>query len=146
MAEWNSDDVKKSWYGASSEKPVAHYYGDHVRMLFIALGALILISIPFDKALLPINIILGVAGVLFMTILAGYTNPRNWFSVLADAAAAGLAFVSFEYFAIEAYLGAGTFVDWIFLLREGIAILALLALYFSVKTLRGLSYRGPTSL
>jgi|SRR3989344_1822284 len=146
MSDWNQNDVKKSWYGASSEKAVAHYYGDHVRGLFIAAGVLLLISIPLDKVLLPLNIVVGVAGVLFITILAGFTNPRSKLSVLADAVIAALVFVSFEYFAIEAYLGAGTFVDIIFLLREGIAILALLALYFSVKTLRGFSYKGSTSL
>lgn len=146
MADWNPEDIKKSWYGASSEKPVAHYYGDHVRALFIVVGVLLLISIPLDKVLLPLNIMIGVAGVLLITVLAGFTNPRSRASVLADAAAGALMFLSFEYFAIEAYLGAGTFLNIIFLLRQGVALLSLLALYFSVKTLRGMAYRGPTSL
>ncbi len=138
-------DWKDIWYRNPGERPVAHYYGDHVRSLFIAAGILLLISIPIDKVLLPLNVVIGVAAVLVMTVLAAYTNPREKFSIFADSIIAALLFISFEYFAIEAYLGAGTFFNTIFLLREGIALLSLLALYFSIKSLRGLSYKGPSS-
>ncbi len=125
-------------FRSSREKHVPHYYGDEVRIFFVIVGALLLASMLFDKDLLVFNILVGVVGVLILTIVAGLTSPRSFTVLVIDAVIAGLVFVFFEFFAISAYYRHETVLDVVFALRQSIAFVALAALYFSVKSIRGL--------
>ncbi len=120
---------------------IPHYYGDVIRGILLLAGLILLIAIPFDSALLGLYLVAGVVGVLVLALLAGLTSPTSRLSILSDALVSGLAFMVFEYAAISAYFTTNDFSlftpeDRIFLLRQLLAILFLLAFYFSTKTLR----------
>lgn len=127
-----------------SSKPVAptftipHYYGDIVRKLFLAMGILMLLSIPFDKELLTFFLRVGVFVILVVTLLAGFTSPRGKWVIVTNTISAAVIFTVFEYAAIGFLTGNDfQFFDIIFGFRQLIALVALTALYFSAKTLRG---------
>ncbi len=122
--------------------PVAHYYGDVVRMLLVGAGVLLLLSALFDKNLLAFNIVVGIVLVLVLVVVAGLTSPRNYFAMLVDTVVSALLFVVYELLAVLAYNQHDSIVDISFALRQGIAFAALGALYFSVKSLRGFFARA----
>jgi|SRR3989304_6583921 len=118
---------------------IPHYYGDKVRQLLLIAGFLILLAVIFDRELQTFYIVLGVAGVLVFTILAGLTSPQNRKVLVNIAALSAAMFLLFEYFAISNFLSTQVATSPTFLLREALAIIFLSILYFSTKTLRGTS-------
>lgn len=123
---------------------VRHYYGDIVRLCFVAAGLLLLVTILVDKELLSLYLTIGVVGVLGMVVLAGLTSPRTFVVLIIEAVVAGLAFIFFEYVAIARYEAVESLDDGIFFLRQALALIFLVALYFSVKSIRGMWF-GPDS-
>lgn len=115
---------------------VSHYYGDIVRQVFVAASAVMLVASPFYADSLKSEIPFYVAGALVLIILAALTNPHNRSVLLADAVAAGVGVAIFEVWALGSY-ETSTWVE--FLLRQGIALLFLVAFYFSMKTVRAFS-------
>lgn len=84
-------------YNASG-KPhwlLGHYYGDIVRKLFFAGAIVMLLSIPLKQDILPFNFFAVVIAALVLTLLTGFTNPRQRVSVVA------LAFLLFENNALQ---------------------------------------------
>lgn len=114
---------------------VPHYYGDYVRSIFIVIGAFMLILAPFvsERApqLLPIQVISAVV----LVLLAGLTSPRKEWVLILDAIAAGLGVVFFEFLALAAYNASAWFS---FIALEAVTVAFLIALYFSVKTIRAM--------
>ena len=121
----------------NAPKPFAHYYGDVVRKFFIAAGLGLLRAIPRGREFLSFYLYVGVFIVLALTILAGLTNPRTRQVIMADGAVSGLMFLLFEYLAVSAYIETQDFFNEIFFLRQLLALIFLIALYFSTKTFRG---------
>jgi len=80
-------------------------------------------------------------GVLGFVILAGLTSPAMRTTMTINMLAAAAMFLVFEYLAIDAYIISRSFIEPIFLLRQFIAVMFLLAVYFSTKTLRGTGTR-----
>ena len=110
-----------------------HYYGDYVRQFFIAAAALMLIGAPFYASFLFVELPFEIAGALVLVALAALTNPLKKGTLLADAIASGVGMVVFESWALLAYYDS----SWVqFILREIIAIIFLVAFYFSMKTVR----------
>ncbi len=124
-------------YGNNDSKP-EHYYGDVVRAIFLAAGIVFLITMVRDREFLSFYLVVGVLSVLALTILAGLTNPRSKKIIKIDAAVSVIMFLLFEYLAIAGYSDAPGFTDSVFFLRQALAVLFLIALYFSTKTLRGM--------
>ena len=116
---------------------VRHYYGDTVRSLFLVAGLLLLAEFLFDRDFLQFNFTIGILGVLILTFLAGYTSPESKIVVFWNVLFSSVAFFFSEYLALADYSQKETILRVVFLLRQGVAILFLLALYFSVKTWRG---------
>ena len=127
--------------------PPAHYYGDTVRNIFL-ISSILLILLPlFDKELYPLYLFPGVFILLGLVVLAGLTSPTKHFSIIADTLFAGALFVFFEYLALVG--GDANFMHTMnitFMLRQLLAILFLLALYFGVKTWRGAASQPPFPL
>lgn len=113
---------------------ISHYYGDTVRKLFLAIGVVMLVALPFFSSSLPGPALIAFLGVLVVAVVAGLTNPKQiWVMGLnVGVSLAGLAV--FEYYAI---LQAKTDPVWLFVINQAIALLFFFALYYSVKTLRG---------
>lgn len=154
IAGWYStcmtDGNNQAPYGFSrdpqtvTKKPFPHYYGNTVRVIFIIAAFVMLASALFDEGLLAFYLLAGIFGALTLTILAGLTNPKTMSVLIAEAVVAALAFLIFEYFAISAYRQTESLTDIIFLLRQILAILFITALYFSVKTVRGMKLEKNT--
>lgn len=115
-----------------------HYYGDTVRGIFLSAGVVFLVTMVRDQEFLSFYLVVGVLSVLALTILAGLTNPLSKKIIKIDAVISIVMFLLFEYLAIAGYVSAQSFSNDIFLLRQLLAILFLVALYFSTKTLRGM--------
>jgi len=125
------------------QEKTRHYYGDIVRKIFIVAGIVFLIAIIRDNELLPFYMIVGVISVLLLTILAGLTNPviensRTKKIIIADFIISAVLFVLFEYLAISDYYEVKNLTHEFFLIRQSLAVIFLVALYYSTKTYRGL--------
>lgn len=116
-------------------RPTQHYYGDIVRVLFVASGLIMLATLPILGSIVPISYFVSIILILLLAVLAGVTNPvQKWINVV-NAFASALGFVVFEYYSIDAYKAAkGLFF---FSTNQTLAIVFFMALYYSTKTLRG---------
>ena len=117
--------------------PMAHYYGDTVRKFFLAAGVILLVAILRDQEFLSFYLFIGVFGVLLLTVLAGLTNSRTKGVIMADVVTSIIFFLLFEYLAVSAYVQMRHIIEEVFLLRQLLAPLFLIAVYFSTKTYRG---------
>lgn len=115
-----------------------HYYGDTVRKCFLFAGLLLLLAVLLDREFLSLYLFVGVFVVLLLTILAGLTNPQNKRFIMIDGIVSAAMFLVFEYLAVNAYLAAESLAGDVFYLRQALAVVFLVALYFATKTYRGL--------
>ena len=114
----------------------SHYYGDIVRLLFLAGAVLMLFFLPFFSEIIPVSVPVALFTILALGIFAGVTNPRQLVIAVFDTIIATLAVVVFGYYAIDAYLKY-TGVSLYFWANQVLAVDFLFALYYSTKTLRG---------
>lgn len=114
---------------------IAHYYGDSVRILFVVVAAVWLVSLPFYPDLLPFDPAGQVLAGVTIVILAALTSPRNKWVLAFDALFAGFGVIVVEVTAVYGFR-EGTLTE--FFIRELIVILFLVALYLSLKTLRAM--------
>lgn len=127
-----------------SAKP-EHYYGDTVRKLFLLAGVILLLAIVRDHEFLSLYISVGVFSVLVLTVLAGLTspsvgNPYTRRIIVADVAISAVLFLLFEYLSIGEYARSKDIANEIFFLRQALALVFLIATYFSTKTFRGMFF------
>ncbi len=118
------------------EPKFTHYYGDIVRKHLFFAGLVLLLAALIDEEFRSFYLFAGIFGVLVFTILAGLTSPVRRLVMIADVFVAAIMFMVFEYFAIDAFSRYENFSDSIFLLRQFLAVIFLITLYFSTKTLR----------
>ena len=125
---WDSMfDSRFSW------QKIPHYYGDVVRVLFVVVAVLLLISIPMFGTVLPFGVPAQIVGAIILVLCAAFTNPHSKWIVVANAIIAGCAVMLFEAAGIFLYTKDAI---PLFFVREAGALLMLFALYFSVKTAR----------
>ncbi len=111
---------------------IRHYYGDVVRALFITLAVLCGISIP-TVGDLQTTAPIGVLVIVVLLVLAGLTSPHGKIVLVLNAVTSGALLVGAQltalgYYAREFYVA--------FALLEAVSIVAMVALYYSVKTVR----------
>jgi len=115
---------------------IPHYYGDYVRVFFVTAAILAAFGIPVFGQVVPVGAFLQVLGIVALVLLAGLTNPHGVFVLWLDAIVSAIGVILLESAAISLYsidqLG-------VFFGREIMVILLLLALYFSIKTLRAIA-------
>ncbi len=114
---------------------IPHYYGDTVRMIFLSLAGLILIAAPFYAGSLSVEMPFLVAGAVILAVLAGLTNPYNRLIMSANVVAAGVGTIMYGGWALFGYQDNSPII---FVLREAMAFIFLISLYFSLKTLRAM--------
>ncbi len=125
----NSIQIKK-------ELPVMHYHGDKVRVIYLIMAILMLIGTPiFKYKLLIAQSFGGIIAIVGIAIFAGLTNPKSRWVIVIDLLISISAAFIFGYQVIMSY--HNTFFDLFFLANALLAVLALFAVYFSSKTLRG---------
>lgn len=120
---------------------IPHYHGDRTRMLFVV-SAILLFFAESTGAILPLTPAQTVVSAIVLVVAAGVTNPRqssiHWFNAL-------LAVLGVVTFGPVAIAHDGAPVDASFLYHVALTMLSLVALYFSVRTIRGFHLRPRLS-
>lgn len=115
---------------------IPHYHGDNVRMLFF-FGALVLIVAQSTGAKLPFSTLGSVVAAVVLVIAAGITNPAqkgiHWF----NAGISVIGTLVFGTSAVTHYRAGTSIFDPSFTFIEALALISLVALYFSTRTIRG---------
>lgn len=132
--------VQEELEGAGLPRPhqenkehIPHYFGDVVRQLFIGVVVLMLVGAPFYASTLELELPFLIGAALFLAVLAAFVNPHNRWVSMASAVAAGSGFVVYQVWALYQYAES----SWMqFILREIIALVFLVALYYATKTVR----------
>lgn len=114
---------------------ILHYYGDHVRTLFIAVAVISVVVIPGFGDLLLFGTAGQLGAAILLVLLAGLTNPHSKMLMLADVVVAGAGVLLLGSAGITFY-SSDSFI--LFAVREAGAVTLLFAFYFSVKTLRAM--------
>ena len=117
------------------ELRMRHYYGDTIRILFICMAVIMLITTPFLKNQLPVPAFYSIFGVLVLSILAGFINPKSRSIIIFDFLVSIFALIIFGYQMVTSYNGFS--LDLYFWTNVALSTMALFSLYFSSKTLRG---------
>lgn len=116
---------------------IPHYHGDEVRWLFL-LGALIIIFAQSTGGELPLSTNGAVASAAFLVVAAGITNPRQGWIHWVNAFFAMLGTLIFGTAAVTHYREGISIFDRSFIYIEALALLSLVALYFTTRTIRGI--------
>lgn len=125
-------------------REIPHYHGDEVRVLFVV-TAILLIVAKSTGADLPLSTFVTVASAVLLVVAAGITNPAQFWIHWANAFLAAYGTLLFGMTAIRHYRAGISIFDPSFIYVEVIALLALLALYFTTRTVRGLHMRPDYS-
>ncbi len=120
---------------------LAHYYGDSVRKLFVAVAAITIITLPFFRDFIHIPAFYYVVAMTLLLIVAGFTNPDHRWVGIMDMAISIYGIYFFESEALSAYGFYSTEI-WYFWTNQLIAFLFVIALYYSAKTERGKWFRN----
>ncbi len=118
-------------------KKFPHYYGDIVRALFLVAALIMLIELPALNRQIGVPVAVSVVSILVLGLAAGLTNPELIWDAGINMAISVLSFGVFETYAVIAFRENGG-TDTFFLTNLALGFVCLLAVYFSVKTLRGL--------
>lgn len=113
-----------------------HYYGDLVRKHLFFAAIVIMIAALLDSELRNFYLFIGLFGVVGFTILAGLTSRSSRSIMLTDVLVSAFMFLIFEYYAIAAFVQYENFSHPAFFLRQTIAVIYLIILYYSTKTTR----------
>ncbi len=120
---------------------IPHYYGDQVRVLFVA-GAVLLLVAQSTGADLPLSTTGSVVSAVLLVIAAGITNPIQYYGIhWLNALIAILGTLVFGISAVNHYRSGTSLFDPSFVYTEAIALLSLIALYLTTRTIRGIAQR-----
>lgn len=118
-------------------REIPHYHGNEVRALFVV-SAIVLIVAKSTGADLPLSTISTVTTAVVLVIAAGITNPAQFWIHWANAFLAAYGTILFGMTAVDHYRTGASVFDLSFVYVEALALLSLVALYFTVRTVRGL--------
>lgn len=119
---------------------IPHYHGDQVRVIFV-ISAVVLIVAQSTGANLPLSTAGTVISAVLLVIAAGVTNPTQFGIHWLNALIAVMGTIIFGITAVGRYRADVSIVDPSFVYVEALAILSLIALYFTTRTIRGISQR-----
>jgi len=115
----------------------SHYYGDTVRILFMAAALVMLVGLPAVGSYIGLPTFFSVIAILGLVLTAGLTNPKQVWEAGLNVGISLVGFLVFESYAVAAY-GRFSATDKFFLANLALGFIFLFATYFSVKTWRGL--------
>lgn len=123
-------------------RTLSHYHGDEVRGLFV-ISAVIIIFAQSTGANLPLSTGGAVIISAALVIVAGITSPRingiHW----VNAFFAIMGTLLFGRAAVSHYREGSATFDPSFIYVEVLAILSLIALYLTTRTIRAILLRSP---
>ena len=122
-------------------RQILHYHGDNVRVLFL-FAAVVLIVAESTGADLPLSPTIAVMTAVVLVVCAGVANPAqrgiHWVNGLLSI----LGTFVFGTAAVDYYRSGFSLSEPSFLFVEVLALLSLIALYFSTRTIRGLHLKA----
>jgi hypothetical protein len=125
-------------------REIPHYHGDNLRILFVT-AAIILMVAKSTGADLPLSTVVTVFVAVFLVVAAGITNPAqgwiHWFNAFISAYGTLL----FGITAIHRYSAQVSLSDPSFIYVEALALISLIALYLTTRTIRGFHLRPHLS-
>jgi hypothetical protein len=133
-----SQDEKISMINERIEKKELlskHYYGDKIRILYLAMAIIILVMTPFFKERIPVTEYFSIFGTMILSVFAGFTNPVSRLVIYFNFLISIAAFIVFGTETLSSY--NPTSVDYFFFGNLLLAIVSIFAVYYSSKTLRG---------
>lgn len=139
--EFDSEN-KEDFFEEKEEVRPLHYYGDIVRKLFFLAGLMLVVIIPIDRELLSFYLIFGIALIMILVIVAGFTSPVHKWAIIIDVVISSLSFLFFEYVSLARFIELDSSIDGIFIFRQSLAIIFVFSLYFATKTFRGIIERS----
>jgi|SRR3989344_4116856 len=121
-------------------REIPHYHGDAVRVLFVVSATLLIVakSTGID---LPLSTFATVATAVVLVVAAGITNPAQFWIHWTNAFLAAYGTILFGMTAVDNYRAGIRILDSSFLYIEALALLSLIALYFTTRTVRGIHMR-----
>ena len=122
------------------KKLTKHYYGDLVRLIFLISAALMLLTLPIFYNRTPVSLTVSILTILSMGVLAGITNPVQKTTAIINTGISATALVAFEYYAVNTY--AKESFSGYFFINQILALLFLISLYYSTKTLRSMIFKN----
>lgn len=125
-------------------RDIPHYHGDSVRGLFVV-SAIVLIVAKSTGAALPLSTLTTVAAAILLVVAAGITNPAQFWIHWINTALSMGGTVLFGVTAIRQYRTGANIFDISFIYVEALALLFLVALYFTTRTVRGTHLRPDYS-
>lgn len=117
-----------------------HYYGTTIRAIFIVVGLVMLLSLPFFVDLTPFPLPVSIIIVVTLAIFGGLLNPSQRWVIIANTIIPAIGFVVFEYQAAYTNIHLSALdqrVVFFFWVNQVIALLFFIATYLAVKTARG---------
>jgi hypothetical protein len=124
-----------------AHRDIPHYHGDAVRGLFV-LGAVVLIVAQSTGAELPLSTAGVVIGAAILVIAAGISNPVQKWIHWVNAILSVIGTILFGTAVIEKYRAGVSAFTGSFIFLEALSLISLIALYLSVKTIRGFELRS----
>jgi len=126
--------------GPIYHRHIAHYHGDTVRFLFVAAAVIMLVA-ETTGASLPLPIFGIVTLAVILVIAAGIANPAQEWIHFINAILAIYGAVTFGLYAIQQYQTTHSFFSQTYLFAEALALVFLIAVYYTTKTVRGVLLR-----
>ncbi len=123
--------------GVPPRRKKPHYHGYEVRTIFV-ISALVILIAQSTGTILPLTTMESVGSAMLLVITAGITNPAQKWIHWLNAIIAIYGTLLFGTTAIDNYRIGVSIFNTSFLYIEALAILSLIALYFTVRTIRGL--------
>jgi len=117
-----------------------HYHGDEVRVLFVV-SAVIIIFAQSTGAELPLSTFGAVTSAAALVIAAGVTNPRQTSIHWVNAFFSFVGTLLFGTAAVSHYRSNLSMLEPSFIYVEALALISLVALYFTTRTIRGILMR-----
>lgn len=125
-------------------RTIPHYHGDNVRVLFVV-SAIVLTIAQSTGAELPLSTTGAVISAVVLVVTAGITNPTQGWIHWLNALIAITGTLLFGTTAVEHYRAGISIFNSSFTYIEALALLSLIALYFTTRTIRGFHLRSSLS-
>ncbi len=124
-----------------SAREIPHYHGDTVRALLIVAAVLLIVGEGMG-AVLPLPALGAVAFAIVLVLAAGVTNPAQAWIHWVDALLALASALLFGTSAVSWYrAGQAPSDPTSFAFALALALISLMALYLSTRTIRGMLQR-----
>ncbi len=122
---------------------LSHYHGNIVRKLLLINGLGMVAEYAFFSTLVRVPFFIAIGGAIVLVILAGLQNPKlRWLNEI-NALVAIVACFTFAYIGTSHYLYATIFDPFFFWSNQVHALLFLIAVYYSSKTVRAMFISLP---